>query len=421
MTWQCEAELLRLVPSVARERSRELGAIWDEQVNRILRQMFDLTADSGRVELPLDGRAEVVGELARLMLFLSSRVVASRLEGREVHSIDLEQERAELETPTALERVRNTAQNVATRIWFKVYDEIRARRTSLDPSKPSPWPPPLPGRAPRRPRRHTLKNHYVPEFSSAPWKNGQQKARLIKRDERGIVTTSVKPHSAWGYEKRLYPQHLEDWFSLIENSAAGPYMKLVTSDILTPEDRYFWSAFIITQFLRTPTYFAAAAKQLRRIAVSEEWPWHMSPDLLKRSHQTLFDQDVVFAEYYRRLQFVRWRILTTEETHPYPRTDTPVVISASTGWTCYYPLTPTKCFVAGPQGTTEWDVPAALSEPIDVPTHAQLSQMFLQNSRRAFLIRADDDFGHWRMLAEKHLPQRDPAADCIAWGELYTL
>ncbi len=416
-----ESEILKRAPTLAPERVAALSALWDDQLDRILRRVFELTADSGRVAWPESARAEAVGELARLILWLGTRVVDRLAAERDLDSVDPHHEAEALRSPHAIARIEETAQTVATHIWFRVYDDLHARRGSVDRSNAFEWPPTLPGRVRRPASERTKRNHYVPEFTSLPWADAKGKARVVRRDERRVVTSRVRSVASFGYEKRLYPQHLEDWFSLIENRAKSSYDKLVTVDVLTPEDRYFWIAFLVTQFLRTPTYFSSASKRLRRMAQEKQWPWQMTPELLRRSHETLFRQDKVFAEYYERLNRARWSVLVTAEESPFPRTDTPVLISATGGWRLLYPLTPTKCFVAGPQERQDGDVPAALSEHVNPERYELLTRAFLASSRRSFLIRGGDDREAWSKRAREHIPMDDPAAGCIAWGELYTL
>jgi Protein of unknown function (DUF4238) len=413
----CESEILRLAPEVPLTLARELGTIWDGQANAIIERVLEITAESGRVVLPLEGRAEAIGDMARLVHILSIRVVAHRVAGRDPGLICPVEEAANLALPVALRRVQETAKNVAHGFWFQVFDRIRSQRARILPAQPPPWPPVLPGRSPRVRPSGTRRNHYVPKFTSAPWRNDQQRVLQVRRDAGGVISAFPASYTAFGFEKWLYPQQLEDWFGLIENSAAGPFAKLLSADVLLPEDRYFWTSFLITQFIRTPTYFAKSAKELRRVAAVESWPWPMSLDLLRRSHQSIFTQDHVFAKLYERITAMKWRILTTSDARPFPRTDTPAVISLGGGWTCNYPLSPTRCFAAGPDATTEFDVPAALSESIAESTHATLVRRLLRSSRRSFLVRTTDDAEYWKKLAHDFLPEVDPASDVRAWGD----
>ncbi len=414
----CEIELLRLAPEVPLTLARELGRIWDGQLNAIIERVLELTAVSGRVELPVEGRAEAVGEMARLVHLLSIRIVAHRVAGRDPTQFHPADEAASLSSTDAVERVRETAKNVAHGFWFQVFDSIRSQRAPIFPGQPPPWPPVLPGRSPRAHKNGTRKNHYVPKFTSAPWKNDHQNVLQLKRGAGGVIAAFTTSYTSFGFEKWLYPEHLENWFGLIESSAARPLAKLLSADALLPEDRYFWTAFLITQFIRTPTYFARSAKELRRRAAAESWPWSMSLELMRRSHQQIFREDHVFAKYYERIATVNWRVLTTSDERPFPRTDTPVVISLDGGWTCYYPLSPTACFAAGPHVSTVFDVPAALHEPISDYVHGTLVRRLLRSSRRSFLVRTADDVEYWKKLAHDFLPLVDPASDLGAWGDL---
>lgn len=407
--------IYRLDPSLERESADRLADLWADQLDQVIKRMLVLTAESGRRVWPRGSRPEAVGTLARLTAFLADRIISDRTAGRSPSEIDLDEERQTLRTPHFIEKVENTAANMAV-AWNKVFDDLSHKRSPLSPAQTTTWPPKLPGRPPRQRSKGTVINHYVPEFTTKPWANETGKVQIVTRDRPGVIDERYGAPRSFGYEKLLYHQGLEDWFALLENAATVPYRKLISVGVLTPEDRYFWISFLIVQFLRTPSYMAMITKGLRERAAREKWPWRMTSDLTRRAYETTFTTDKVFDTYYRQFDAVRWSILKTDAAASFPRTDAPVVISVRDGWHCLYPLTPTHCFLAGSELATENDVPAALIHSIPGEAARLIAATLIRSARRSFVIPPGQDTEYWKALGHDALPLTDPAIDCIAWG-----
>ena len=72
-----------------------------------------------------------------------------------------------------------------------------------------------------------------------------------------------KGKTAWGYEKNLYPQNIEDRLDKeLENEAAILYQKLTDGILLTDDERMKWAQFIITQAVRVPSFFRYRDKEV---------------------------------------------------------------------------------------------------------------------------------------------------------------
>jgi hypothetical protein len=408
-------------PRIDVDRAAQLARIWVRQRDAIIDRMHEITRESGRVAWHARSRAEAIGEMARLLLFATERIVAHRTNGRPVDTIDPIEEETALSQPEAMERCENTARIFAERIWFRVYDNL-SRKYPLIAGADTPHPTTrLPGNATRQLQPGTTRNHYIPTFTAKPWADAAREVRVFKRAVGGHLLVRTRGYRTFGHERFLYPQHLENWFADIEQAARRPYGKLVTTEVLTEEDRYFWIAFLTTQFLRTPSFMAAIAKQLRARARRERWPWPMTPALLRSAHAQLFNEDRVSAQYHRRFAGKRWSIQTAAADRAFPRTDSPVVaagLDADGSWRCYYPLTPTQCFVVGPENAGERDVPAALGTRLSNVETDRLTGLLISRSRRSFITRCSDSEDRWLQIA-RSVPASDPLERYRAWGELH--
>lgn len=305
-------------------------------------------------------------------------------------------------------------------MWCSVYDDLTRKYPLIGVPAEREWPPPLPGGGFRQTQPGTTRNHFIPRFSTKPWADSQGQVRVFKRMANGEVAARERSYRSFGHERFLYPQGLEDWFSRLEQQAQVPYRKLVAPDALTQDDRYFWIAFLTVQHLRTPSYMAAIARGIRSRAKDERWPWTMTPSLLRSAHALLFQDDRLFATYHRRFIARRWEVWRAPAGQAFPRTDCPVVALVpgdGRGWRCYYPLTPTQCFVAGPDKAQETDVPVALSRHLSAHATTEVVEFLVSSSRRSFVTRREDTEAEWLHIAQR-VPVRDPLEGYRAWGEL---
>lgn len=414
------ARLREVAPELPSDHATALASLWTRQSDLVIQRLLELTRLSGRVVWHSDARAEAIGDMARLLMFITEKVVEHRTNGRSVDSISVAEEEAALESPEAKERIENTARNLAEGVWFKVYDRLAVKYPLIQDETARPWPPTSRGRPRPQGDNATARNHYVPTFSTRPWANDERKVRLIKRARDGSATARARGYRAFGHERFLYPQRLEDWFAGIEQAAVTPYSKLLNTEVLTEEDKYYWVAFLTVQILRTPSFMAMSAKKLRRRAKAEGWPWAMTPALLRAAHQTVFEDHRIFASNYRQLVSRRWSIAVASSGSGFPRTDNPVIVRAAAdgqGWRCFYPLTPTKCFVAGSAEANDVDPPAALPGQLSDAATQRLIRLLVSSSRRSFVVRCADDEREWLTVASD-IPMRERLEGYRAWGEL---
>src|SRR5207245_1254922 len=120
-------ELGRRDPAADSEHGRALAGLWAQQLSQVIDRLFEMAQKSGRVAWHINARTEAIFEMARLLNWLSERIVDHRLKGRTVADIDIAEEQVALNSPEGVERIQNTARIVAERIWNRVYDDLQEK------------------------------------------------------------------------------------------------------------------------------------------------------------------------------------------------------------------------------------------------------------------------------------------------------
>lgn len=114
--------IYKIDPFASPKKAQQLAEIWDEVVGSIIKEMLDI-ANPKMDELHINLREEIAHELAKLMLFISEKVVSDRIDGRSVNEIDYHIEREQCFSLEGKERISNTAENCAKQIWLRKYNE----------------------------------------------------------------------------------------------------------------------------------------------------------------------------------------------------------------------------------------------------------------------------------------------------------
>ncbi|WAL79995.1 DUF4238 domain-containing protein [Shewanella sp. DAU305] len=187
----------------------------------------------------------------------------------------------------------------------------------------------------------TSKNHFSPVLANKYWtdeESGWSYKYYYFCKHRKQVIDSHKDigKTAWGYELNLYPQEVEDCLdSDLENESAVLYEKLISGEKLNAEQRMKWGQFIITQAVRTPSFFKYR-DHLEK----------MSGGDYSYKHTIL---GCAGCEENKYIASRNWLMLKAHESDFFIRTDNPVYMTGcldNSTTVIFYPLTPELCFVA---------------------------------------------------------------------------
>lgn len=182
-------------------------------------------------------------------------------------------------------------------------------------------------------------NHYVPVFTSKYWKDKDNEwcfKYYCKLSHNNKVVNKIKKgERSWGNQKNFYSQALENRLDVELENPVGPiYTKLIEEELLTWNERLKWAQFLITQSVRTPSFFK----------YRDEVETYINGDFSYReSILGCIDCDINKLVAERN-----WWILKAHEEDYFIRTDNPIYLTGcieNPDTTIFYPLTPNLCFV----------------------------------------------------------------------------
>lgn len=187
----------------------------------------------------------------------------------------------------------------------------------------------------------TNKNHFSPVMANKRWTNEEHcwkfKQYYYCENRRKVVEAKRKVgKSGWGYEFDLYSQSLENRLGdELENQAEVLYEKLIKNEILNAEERMKWGQFIVTQAVRTPSFFKYR-------------------DYIENSTGGDFSykNSIIGCSGCKENKYIacrNWVILEAHDDDFFVRTDNPIYMTGfleTPSTTVFYPLSPKKCFVA---------------------------------------------------------------------------
>ncbi|MDM8566188.1 DUF4238 domain-containing protein [Candidatus Halobeggiatoa sp. HSG11] len=184
-------------------------------------------------------------------------------------------------------------------------------------------------------------NHFSPVFANKSWTNEEndwnyKRYYFCKHRKKVVEAGRYVGKRGWGYEINLYSDDLESRLNKeLENNAKLLYEKLINDVILTADERMCWGQFIITQAIRTPSFF----KYRDKIEEQNDGDYSYKETIIGCPE----------CEDNKNIACRNWIILNSHVDDFFIRTDNPVYM---TGFienpltTIFYPLTPRKCFVA---------------------------------------------------------------------------
>ena len=399
--------LAKTYPSVDERHLSALAEVWSTERDQIINRMLILSDAKIGTVWPLDAKTEAIIALAKLTLWLDCRIIEKKTENAAIESIDPDTERSALETPIVQERIENTARLCAENIWNRVREEwFRRFPIVVGPQEVSS---PKKGRGLSLPREVSgvKKQHYSPRFSNEYWATGPGK--LIRIYSRGVdqrVRSRDDGYSTWGREAFLYSQRLERLFHLIEGDAKVPYTKLLDVLPLSEKERRCWIAFLTSQILRTPSSMLKVFPRLKRFIESKQIAFPTTTEKLRQSYETLFTNNDVFAEFYRVITAYKWELWSAPASGQFIRSDNPILICGSAehgSWQMVYPMTPSRCFVAGPGKVVDNASVVPKNCQLDDVQLSLINQRIAKSARRSVIARPVENDSTLRILLDDAL------------------
>jgi hypothetical protein len=407
---------------------RAVAEVWTGEVDRIIGLMLSYTKDVRNRPCSPSAREEAIYELARLMLWLCDLVVKKKLEERALNELDPEKEKAFASSAIGGERIESTARMLADNIWIKKYDHWHRHTNKIVDTENSG------GRLrrkkvfdPIKEKQFTRENHYSPSFSNKYWADATGTIIVYSRNVDGSLEGQPKPFTRWGYESYLYPQWLEAYLSRIESDAKNSYDKLLKTIPLSQDERQRWVTFLITQSIRTPSFIEELLPGLKKIIETRQLDYPTHPEYLVRAFASLFQNDEFYAYAYRSITVREWLILRAAEGSSFIKPDRSAVRDGGeedNSWTLLYPLSPTKCFLVGPDPATHPTPVVPRSCDLNREDTDSLNEVFADNARKEVITLPSNDSPALRHLLTRFLGNKILRRDWTKqnakpyWGKL---
>jgi hypothetical protein len=293
---------------------------------------------------------EAAFELSKLLYILAVRILDEKAKRKALGDYDPDDEATQLEASEEQAKIDATARNIAEAAWKPLLTKWRKRRPLIE----------MLGQAAKhskliKPAKTAFRKHmhYVPQSTTKQWASEKSgKFTVYKIGVDGEVKAEASTAKLWGAAPSLYTQSLEHLLGLIEGDVRQPYEKLVNIVPLDAMDTRRWFAFLIAQLIRTPRFMGAVLRHQKAWIESTGFKYPKNPAHLGQAYETLFTNKDLYAAYYRKITRRVWTVASAADGLTFLKGDNPVVISGRTKgdtWRLLYPLTPKRCFIAGPE------------------------------------------------------------------------
>lgn len=360
------------------ELIEEISAIWNEVVSLIVQQMLEY-AELHIGELHINLREEMALELAKLISFLSEKVVSERMNGRLITEIKPEVEREQCFSEVGRSKISTTARNCAERIWIKKYKERWKPKTEAALKK---------DKAGRKKTKiipqKVEENHFIPKsYIKRYWSEGVHIYKGIKAP--GVVGRKIRiPLGSWGFRVNLYSDHLEAYFGLLEGDATKPIEMVLKVEPLNIPQREALIGFIVIQRIRNPHFMASLAKSIYPLVVSEVGEDKAKDRAyMQQVYEGLYSQNEFYDKLARPILFSRWAVVRSEAPD-FVLPDVCNIFGSYNGRQyVFMPLTPTDCLVV---------LPVAIGKPRIVPHYVKATESMAKDISYVLYCAAIDEF-----------------------------
>lgn len=343
-------DLISRCPQMSSDQAEALGRVWRVLLSRIIDRMTEIAQAEIGLVAHIDDRPEMAFEIARITLYLQGRILDEKARRKPLEDYCAQQETAEFEGADEARLIENTARAFATGVWVPLMRKLRARNPLLEtPDRRKP------GKKLIKPVKPNFRKHmhFVPQLTTRPWADTKSgRFDIFSIGLRGNVEVTRGTAASWGASPFLYTQQLEHLLGLIEGDVKKPYRKLVDVEPLSGMDVRHWIAFLASQLIRTPSFID------KLLPAQKDWiertgtAYPTDPAHLGRAYETLFNNNDFYAACYDLITSRRWSMLRAAAGTSFLKGDNPIVATGDArtdDWQLVYPMTPLRCFVAGPE------------------------------------------------------------------------
>lgn len=386
------SQILKIEPMAPKELAEELSFIWDEVLSSVIKEMLN-HAKPNIGELHVNLREEMALEMARLMSFISERIVSDRMSGRLISEINPTIEREQCFSEAGRNKISNTAVNCAEHIWIKKYNERWKPKSEAALKKEEVK------RKTKVIAKKVEENHFIPKsFIKRYWSEGQFVYKSIKTSS-GVENKNRIPLGSWGFRINLYSDYLEAYFGLVEGDAVKPIEMVLKVEPLNYPQREALIGFIVIQRIRNPHFMESLAKSMAPV-VANEVGEDKAKDrtYMKRVYETLYSQNEFYDQLARPILFSRW-VVVRSETPDFLLPDACNLFGSHKGQQyVFMPLTPRDCLIV---------LPIPVDEPRIVPHYIKATESMVKDISYILYRAARNEFLS-ASAASLHLNDEEP-------------
>lgn len=360
------------------ELTEEISAIWDEVVSLIVQQMLEYAAPHIG-ELHINLREEMALELAKLMSFLSEKVISDRMNGRLIAEIKPEVEREQCFSDAGRNKISTTARSCAEHIWVKKYKERWKLKTEAALNK---------DKAGRKKAtiipQKVKENHFIQKsYIKRYWSEDAFIYKCIKTPD-GVEQKIRTPLGSWGFRVNLYSDHLEAYFGLLEGDATKPIEMVLKVEPLNIHQHEALIGFIVIQRIRNPHFMGSLAKSMYPLVASEVGEDKAKDRAyMQQVYETLYSQNKFYDKLARQILFSRWVVVRSESPDFILPDVCNIFGSYKSKQYVFMPLTPTDCLIV---------LPVTVDKPRVVPHYVKATESMTKDIAYILYYAAIDEF-----------------------------
>lgn len=149
---------------------------------------------------------------------------------------------------------------------------------------------------------------------------------------------------------------------------------------------------------------------LKELIDANQWAYPSHPESLIRAYTTLFQNDQLYAYLFRSIAVREWKILRPSANSFFVKPDEPAVTiggEKENYWVFAYPLSPDKCFMAGPRAATRASTAMPTNRQLDEDETQTLNLMLASNARREVIANPGFDSAELRKLLGQTIGRRE--------------
>lgn len=337
------SEVKKHLPHESKIIQNQLAELFDSLIDLIIRKLMLLEKEKFQdVQLHILFKEEQAFELARLMEFLNSTIVAKEIKLINFQNYDIEKEKKRIFDNT--KKIDNTAKAVFQAKWEKLYTDRWIPKTNklLDNEQKK-----------EKKKEKTINkvndNHFITKsFIKRYWSD--ENLQIVIYSKNNLSEYKKTNFGKFGKKQNIYSDKLEGYFHLLENdvtqhpfSKQNLFEKLIHQVPMNKPEKESLIGFIVIHYLRNPYSFKKRFEEL--ISQNNINTENYSTQKL---YETIFQNNELYAEITKNILINKW-VLMKSDNEAFVLPDTAVYYKKEErGQIILFPISPMYCLIITP-------------------------------------------------------------------------